>query len=44
MLVTQYGLTPDRRQPFGGGPYAPMASNESEDGRAVNRRVELVKQ
>jgi outer membrane protein OmpA-like peptidoglycan-associated protein len=31
-------------QPFGNGPYSPVASNDSEDGRTLNRRVELVKQ
>ncbi len=29
---------------YGAGPYAPRASNDSEDGRTLNRRVELVKQ
>jgi hypothetical protein len=28
----------------GVGPLAPVANNDSEDGRARNRRVELVKQ
>jgi OmpA-OmpF porin, OOP family len=44
LLVAQYGVTADRLQPYGAGPYAPLASNDTEDGRAVNRRVELVKQ
>jgi flagellar motor protein MotB len=44
MLITKYGITADRLQPHGDGPYSPLASNDTEDGRAVNRRVELVKQ
>jgi outer membrane protein OmpA-like peptidoglycan-associated protein len=43
-LTTQYGVAAARLQSFGAGPYAPIASNDSEDGRALNRRVELVKQ
>jgi outer membrane protein OmpA-like peptidoglycan-associated protein len=43
-LTGQYGVAPARLQPYGDGPYAPVASNDSEDGRAQNRRVELVKQ
>jgi hypothetical protein len=43
MLVTKYAVAADRLQPHGGGPYSPLASNHSEDGRAVNRRVELVR-
>ena len=35
---------PSRRQSFGDGPTAPVASNDPDDGRASNRRVELVKQ
>ncbi len=41
LLSTQYGVTANRLQPYGDGPYAPLASNDTEDGRAVNRRVEL---
>jgi OOP family OmpA-OmpF porin len=43
-LTTQYGIAAVRLQPYGDGPYAPIASNDSEDGRTLNRRVELVKQ
>ena len=43
-LTTQYGISAARLQPYGAGPYAPVASNDSEDGRALNRRVELVKE
>lgn len=43
-LTGQYGVPAARLQPFGDGPYAPVASNDTEDGRALNRRVELVKQ
>ncbi len=43
-LITQYGVTADRLKPYGDGPYAPLASNDTEAGRAANRRVELVKQ
>ena len=43
-LTTQYGISASRLQPYGDGPYAPIASNDAEDGRALNRRVELVKQ
>ncbi len=44
MLTSQYGVAADRMQAHGDGPYAPLASNDSEDGRTLNRRVELVKQ
>jgi len=43
-LETQYGIPGSRLASYGDGPYAPVASNDSEDGRAKNRRVELVKQ
>jgi outer membrane protein OmpA-like peptidoglycan-associated protein len=44
ILVAKYGITADRLQPYGNGPYAPLSSNQTEEGRAVNRRVELVQQ
>jgi outer membrane protein OmpA-like peptidoglycan-associated protein len=43
-LTTKYGVEAARLQAFGDGPYAPISSNDSEDGRSLNRRVELVKQ
>jgi outer membrane protein OmpA-like peptidoglycan-associated protein len=44
LLTTKYGVPESQLQPYGDGPYAPVASNDSEDGRTANRRVELVKQ
>jgi OOP family OmpA-OmpF porin len=44
MLTAQYAIASDRLQAYGNGPYAPLASNDAEAGRALNRRVELVKQ
>jgi outer membrane protein OmpA-like peptidoglycan-associated protein len=38
------GVDAGRIKSFGNGPYAPVASNDQESGRAKNRRVELVKQ
>jgi len=43
-LTAKYGVSAAQLQSFGDGPYAPVASNHSEDGRALNRRVELVEQ
>jgi len=43
-LTKQYNVAANRLQAFGDGPYAPVASNDTEDGRSLNRRVELVKQ
>ncbi len=42
-LTSTYGVAANRLDSFGCGPYAPAASNDSEEGRAKNRRVELVK-
>ena len=44
MLIAKYGVAAARLQSFGAGPYAPLSSNKSETGRALNRRVELVEQ
>lgn len=41
-LVAKHGIAGARLIPFGAGPYAPVASNKTEEGRAKNRRVELV--
>ncbi len=43
-LRTRYGVEATRLKPVGVGFVAPVASNDSDDGRAKNRRVELVKQ
>jgi flagellar motor protein MotB len=43
-LTGKYGVAAGRLRAYGSGPYAPVASNDSEEGRAKNRRVELVKQ
>lgn len=43
-LVKDHGVTASRLNAFGAGPYAPVASNATEEGRAKNRRVELVEQ
>lgn len=42
--LTQKGIDAKRMAPHGAGPFAPVASNDSGEGRARNRRVELVKQ
>jgi OOP family OmpA-OmpF porin len=41
-LVSQYGIAASRLKAYGVGPLAPVASNKDEEGRAKNRRVELV--
>lgn len=43
-LVTQHGIPAARLRSFGNGPFAPVASNATDDGKALNRRVELVLQ
>jgi OOP family OmpA-OmpF porin len=41
-LTSKYGIAANRLDAFGCGLYSPVASNAAEDGRAKNRRVELV--
>jgi len=41
-LTGRHGVAASRLKPFGAGPYSPVASNATEEGRAKNRRVELV--
>jgi len=43
-LTAKYNIAAARLSAEGDGPTAPVASNDTEDGRAKNRRVELVKQ
>jgi outer membrane protein OmpA-like peptidoglycan-associated protein len=43
-LIRDHGIAAARLRATGCGQYAPVASNDTEDGRAKNRRVELVKQ
>lgn len=42
-LTERYGIAPSRLKAAGIGPLAPVGENLSEEGRALNRRVELVK-
>ena len=43
-LTSKHGIPPARLRAVGVGMAAPVAPNETEDGRAKNRRVELVRQ
>lgn len=43
-LAIRHGVAAARLRPDGVGPLAPVASNKAEEGRARNRRVELVEQ
>ena len=44
VLVSKHGVDAGRLGPHGVGPLVPATSNRSDDGRAKNRRVELVEQ
>jgi OmpA-OmpF porin, OOP family len=44
MLVSKGGIAADRLRAYGDGPFAPVTTNDTEEGKAKNRRVELVKQ
>jgi photosynthetic reaction center M subunit len=43
LLVSKYGIAPSRLATQGYGETRPVASNDTEDGRAQNRRVEIVR-
>ncbi len=43
-LTSRYGIAAARLSAQGAGPLAPVASNQTDDGRVKNRRVELVQQ
>ncbi len=42
-LMAEYGVAADRLEAVGMGQTAPAASNDTEEGRQTNRRVELVR-
>jgi outer membrane protein OmpA-like peptidoglycan-associated protein len=42
--LTQKGIAASRLAAHGAGPFAPVAANDTDEGRARNRRVELVRQ
>jgi OmpA-OmpF porin, OOP family len=43
-LVSRFGITPDRLRAAGVGFLSPVATNATDEGRAKNRRVELVRE
>lgn len=43
-LTGKYGIAAARLKPYGVASLAPVTSNDTDEGRAKNRRVELVKQ
>ena len=43
-LVASHGVAASRLKGYGVGPLSPVSGNDSDEGRAKNRRVELVKE
>ena len=41
-LVNEKGISPERLSAIGFGEYRPVASNDTKEGRKLNRRVEIV--
>jgi chemotaxis protein MotB len=42
LFISKYDIAPDRLSAAGYGEYYPVASNDTPEGRAMNRRVDLV--
>jgi len=43
-LINEYGVNKDQMKSYGVGSLSPIASNSTEEGKAKNRRVEIVEQ
>ena len=41
-LLTEQGVMPDSVRAVSRGPFAPVVSNETSEGRAQNRRIEII--